>query len=222
MWCSQVLTICGDMQAVTKHLPKSTPASSTTCSAGYGLHYIDRWRALQGTYCNSSNTAAPPSPGSTATVSSTVHCYAHPEADISVCSTRNLVVTSSLDFLGAKDSGIPGLPNPKSGSVQLACEQVGDPRIFLRGRLHSNEGSRMWLVQAPNFISGPATGNVYERMQQACSPSSRVQHPVLVITRVDPENAFHNLEGVISVFAALAVLQRDIPKQAFQQGLEVG
>lgn len=210
------------MQAAAKHLAKSTTGNDVACSASYGLQYIQRWRALQGNYCNSSSVPTVPSPSTSPTVSSTVDCYAHPEADISACSTRNLVLSSSLDFLGEKDSGITGLPNPKAGSIQLACERTADPKSFLRGRLQSNEGSRMWMVQAPHFVLDPAASSIYHRMQQACTSDRRVQHPVLVITRVDPENAFHNLEGVISVFAALAVLQQEIPKQVFQQGLEVG
>eukprot|EP00878_Enallax_costatus_P040353 GHUV01046526.1.p1 GENE.GHUV01046526.1~~GHUV01046526.1.p1 ORF type:complete len:260 (-),score=51.97 GHUV01046526.1:42-821(-) len=211
------------MQAAWKHIARSDTASTPACSADYGIKYIQRWRALADVYCNSSEPDVQ-QPGSPLAVRSTVECYAHPEADINVCSARNVVTTSSLDFLGAENSGIRGLQNPKPGSIQLVCQRTSDPRAFLRGRLDSNEASRMWLVQAPEFISSSVTADTatYERMQQSCSPSRRIQHPVLMITRVDPENAFHNLEGVVSVFAALAVVQQQVPKQIFQRGLEVG
>lgn len=210
------------LQAAEKYTAKTD--NSNQCPADYGSGYIERWRALQGYYCNGSRSAPASSiPGSPPDVSSTVTCHAHPEADISVCAARNLLLSSSLDFLGTKDSGIHGLPNPKQGSILLACQPTHTPQRFLRGRLQSNEGSRMWFVQAPGYVSDTATaGSTYGRMTQACSPSRRVQHPVLMITRVDPENAFHNLEGVVSVFAALAVLQQQVPKQLFHQGLEVG
>jgi hypothetical protein len=46
-----------------------------------------------------------------------------------------------------------------------------------------------------------------------------VRHPVLLLMRVDPQNAFHNLETVLSVFTALAVLQLQ-PRQ-LARGLQV-
>lgn len=158
-----------------------------------------------GTYCNSS--AADTGSGSTIT------CHAHPEADISTCLLQNMVLQSSSAFLGSKD-GIPGLPNPAAGSIRVSCNRTGDPKAFLRGRLHSNEGSRVWLVQAPAF------GVHAAEQQRFCSPDTVVTHPVLFLMRVDPENAFHNLEMVVSVFAALAALQ--LPQQLFWPlGLEV-
>ncbi|KAF6258335.1 hypothetical protein COO60DRAFT_1133520 [Scenedesmus sp. NREL 46B-D3] len=71
----------------------------------------------------------------------------------------------------------------------------------------------MWLVQAPQF-DVPAA-----EQQRACSQGRVVQHPVLFLMRVDPENAFHNLEAVVSVFAALATLQ--LKPQHYLGGLEV-
>lgn len=213
----------GCIQAALKHLARSDTAGTADCSAHYGMNYIHRWRALAGVYCNNSKPAVQ-HPGSVPAAPSTVDCYAHPEADISVCSVRNVLLASSLDFLGAENSGIHELPNPKPGSILLACQYTRDAVTFLRGRLQTNEGSRMWLVQAPKFVSSSTAADAvtYERMQQSCSPSRRIQHPVLILTRVDPENAFHNLEGLVSVFAALAVVQQQIPMQAFRQGLEVG
>jgi hypothetical protein len=124
----------------------------------------------------------------------------------------NLVLQSSTAFLGKRD-GIAGMPNPAAGSIRLSCKRTAEAKDFLRGRLQSNEGSRMWLVQAPQF-DVPA-----EEQQRACSAGNIVQHPVLFLMRVDPENAFHNLETVVSVFAALATLQ--LPSQEYDSGLEV-
>jgi hypothetical protein len=71
----------------------------------------------------------------------------------------------------------------------------------------------MWLVQAPQF-NVPAA-----EQQRVCSEGRIVQHPVLFLMRVDPENAFHNLETVVSVFAALATLQ--LQPFTYNGGLEV-
>ncbi|WIA10303.1 hypothetical protein OEZ85_010496 [Tetradesmus obliquus] len=71
----------------------------------------------------------------------------------------------------------------------------------------------MMLVQAPQF-NVPAA-----EQARACSEGHTIQHPVLFLMRVDPENAFHNLETVVSVFAALATLQ--LQPQQYNGGLEV-
>jgi hypothetical protein len=73
----------------------------------------------------------------------------------------------------------------------------------------------MWLVQAPQFDVPAAAAD----QQRACSAGRTVQHPVLFLIRVDPENAFHNLETVVSVFAALTTLQ--LQPQQYAGGLEV-
>jgi hypothetical protein len=197
------------MQLAARHLANSDDASTPACSADYGEQYLRRWNKLQDTYCNSSAASAAAAAPST---SSSVTCHAHPEADLATCVARNLVLQSSTAFLGKKD-GIAGLPNPAAGSIQLSCKQTAEPKAFLRGRVQSNEGSRMWLVQAPQF-DVPAADQ-----QRACSAGRTVQHPVLFLMRVDPENAFHNLETVVSVFAALATLQ--LQSQQYAGGLEV-
>jgi hypothetical protein len=196
------------MQLAARHLATSETASTPSCSADYGEQYLRRWNKLQDSYCNSSSTSEALSAGS----SSSVTCHAHPEADLTTCVARNLVLQSSAAFLGRKD-GIAGLPNPAAGSIRLSCKQTADAKAFLRGRLQSNEGSRMWLVQAPQF-NVPAA-----EQQQACSTGRIIQHPVLFLMRVDPENAFHNLETLVAVFAALATLQ--LQPHVYSGGLEV-
>lgn len=141
-----------------------------------------------------------------------MQCYAHPEADLSTCLAQNLVLSSTKAFLGSTPHSSE-LPQPQPGSIQLSCNKAVDPAAFLRGRLQSNEGSRAWLVTAPSFIP-PSS-----QTQAACSGPHAVLHPVLFVLRVDPQNAFHNLETVVSVFAALAVLQ--LEPQHLQHGMEV-
>lgn len=175
------------------------------CHKDYGQPYLDRWRKLQGTYCNSSSST-------TAAASSHVQCYAHPEADLSTCFARDLVLTSTTAFTGSTLHSSE-LPQPRPGSIHLSCNRTTDPSRFLRGRLQSNEGSRAWLVTAPAF--GPASA----KLQAACSGPQAVAHPVLFVLRVDPQNAFHHLETVVSVFSALAVLQLD--PHHLTHGLEV-
>ena len=127
---------------------------------------------------------------------------------------RGLLLTSTTAFLGSSSPHASELPQPHPGSIQLACNRTADPATFLRGRLQSNEGSRAWLVTAPSF------GGLQQAQQASCSGAEAVAHPVLFVLRVDPQNAFHNLETVVSVFAALAVLQLD--QSHFSHGMEVG
>eukprot|EP00775_Hariotina_reticulata_P010945 gene10945-11099_t len=184
-----------------KMVGSSDSASNEACSADYGEQYIKRWARLKGTYCGGTNQSY-----------SSVTCHAHPEADLSVCKAHNLVL-SSKDFMGRK-SDSHSLPQPFAGSVKLSCKQLQHPGQFLRGRLNSNEGSRIWLRDAARF-------DVPELEQRsACSDEALVvQHPVLVIMRVDAENAFHNLEAISTMLAALQVLQ--LPSEALKAGLEV-
>ena len=63
----------------------------------------------------------------------------------------NVLLPSTAALLGVRDSGIPGMPNPARGSVRLSCTPTQAPSTFLRGRLSSSEGSRVWLVQAATF-----------------------------------------------------------------------
>lgn len=184
------------LKVAAKHT--RTDAADAACQKDYGQPYLDRWRKLQGTYCNSSSSSS-----TTADASSHVQCYAHPEADLSTCFARDLVLTSTTAFTGSTPHSSE-LPQPRPGSIHLACNRTTtDPSRFLRGRLQSNEGSRAWLVTAPAF--GPAS----TKLQAVCSGPQAVAHPVLFLLRVDPQNAFHNLETVVSVFSALAVLQLD-------------
>jgi len=141
-----------------------------------------------------------------------VQCYAHPEADLSTCLVQNLLVTSTQGFIGSTPHSSE-LPQPASGSLQLACNVTAPAKSFLRGRLQSNEGSRAWMVTAPQF------GTASSRLQHACSGPQVVSHPVLFVLQVDPQNAFHNLEAVVSVFSALAVLQ--LQPQYLRYGIEV-
>lgn len=199
------------VQLAARHLATSETASTPSCSADYGEQYLRRWNKLQDSYCNTSSSSS--AAETQTSTSSSVTCHAHPEADLATCAARNLVLQSSTAFLGSKD-GIAGLPNPAAGSIRLSCKRSADPKAFLRGRLQSNEGSRMMLVQAPQF-NVPAA-----EQARACSEGHTIQHPVLFLMRVDPENAFHNLETVVSVFAALATLQ--LQPQQYNGGLEVG
>lgn len=181
----------------------ASAAQDATCLKDYGQQYLDRWRKLQGTYCNS--TAEP-------RTGSNVHCYAQPEADISTCFARDLILTSTNSFIGNSPHNSE-LPQPQPGSIHLSCNRTADPATFLRGRLQSNEGSRAWLVTAPTF------GVASSQQQASCSGPQAVSHPVLFVLRVDPQNAFHNLETVVSVFSALAVLQ--LEPRHLTHGIEV-
>jgi len=189
------------LQVAHEMLGSTETASTATCSADYGDQYVQRWAKLKDTYCGSANESF-----------SSVTCSAHPEADLSACIAHN-VVLSSKDLMGRK-SGSHSLPNPLPGSLKLSCKQTQDPEQFLRGRLNSNEGSRIWLRDAALF-------DVPESEQRsACSDGALlVQHPVLVIMRVDPDNAFHNLEAISTMLAALQVLQ--LPSEVLKSGLEV-
>uniref|UniRef100_A0A383V844 Uncharacterized protein n=1 Tax=Tetradesmus obliquus TaxID=3088 RepID=A0A383V844_TETOB len=198
------------LKLATRHLVTSETASTPSCSADYGEQYLRRWNKLQDSYCNTSLSSS--AAETQTSISSSVACHAHPEADLATCAARNLVLQSSTAFLGSKD-GIAGLPNPAAGSIRLSCKRTADPKAFLRGRLQSNEGSRMMLVQAPQFDVRAA------EQARACSAARTIQHPVLFLMRVDPENAFHNLETVVSMFAALATLQ--LQPQQYNGGLEV-
>lgn len=189
------------MQVSSKYT--STAGQDAACQKDYGQPYIDRWHKLQDTYCNTSVDAAS---------SSHVQCYAHPEADLSTCLARDLVITSTSLFIGSSPHSSE-LPQPQPGSIHLACNRTANPKSFLRGRLESNEGSRAWLVTAPTFGAGPST------LQAACSGPQAVAHPVLFLLRVDPQNAFHSLETVVAVFAALAVLK--LEPQHLTHGMEV-
>jgi hypothetical protein len=177
----------------------SAAAQDAACLKDYGQQYLARWRKLQGTYCNS-------------TAGSHVQCYAHPEADISTCFARDLFMTSTNSFIGNAPHSSE-LPQPQPGSIHLSCQRTQDPATFLRGRLQSNEGSRAWLVTAPAF-SSPSS-----QEQASCGGPQAVAHPVLFLLRVDPQNAFHNLETVVSVFSALAVLQ--LEPRHMTHGVEV-
>jgi hypothetical protein len=188
------------LKVAAKHA--RTNDADAACQKDYGQPYLDRWRKLQGSYCNSSSS----------NTNSHVQCYAHPEADLSTCFARDLVLTSTPGFTGSTPHSSE-LPQPQPGSIHLSCNRTADPARFLRGRLQSNEGSRAWLVTAPAF--GPAS----TQLQAACSGPQAVAHPVLFVLRVDPQNAFHNLETVVSVFSALAVLQLD--PHHLTHGLEV-
>lgn len=193
------------LKLAAKHSTRSDDADAA-CQKDYGQPYLDRWRKLQGTYCNSRSSTT------SAAASSHVQCYAHPEADLSTCFARDLVLTSTTAFIGSTPHSSE-LPQPRPGSIHLSCNRTIDPGRFLRGRLQSNEGSRAWLVTAPAF--GPAS----TKLKAACSGPQAVAHPVLFVLRVDPQNAFHNLETVVSVFSALAVLQLD--PHHLTHGLEV-
>lgn len=196
------------LQVASKHT--STAGDEAACLKDYGRQYLERWRRLQGAYCNT--TTAGPAQSYPVALHSHVQCYAHPEADISTCLAQNLVLTSADAFLGSKPHQSE-LPQPNSGSIQLSCSRAVDPAVFLRGRLQSNEGSRAWLITSPSFVPGN------DQVQGLCSGPQAVSHPVLFVLRVDPQNAFHNLETVVSVFAALAVLQ--LEPQELRHGIEV-
>lgn len=205
------------LKVAARHIPSSKAAQQpddAACLRDYGQLYVERWRALQATYCNSTTT-----PSSTA--SSHVQCYAHPTADLSTCLARNLLLTSAAAFLGGE--GTPHsseLPQPAPGSIQLACSRTTDAPSFLRGRLSNNEGMRAWLVTAPSFGLPQHASTAGTQVQQSCSGAHAVAHPVLFLLRVDPQNSFHNLEAVVSVFAGLAVLQLDAAH--LRHGMEVG
>lgn len=196
------------LQFARKHSgSNSAAADDAACIKDYSQPYLDRWRALQGTYCNASTSDA------VSSSSSHVQCYAHPEADLSTCMVQNLFLSSTIAFLGDTPH-TSELPQPAPGSIRLACNRSSTPSQFLRGRLQTNEGSRAWLVTAPSFGS-PST-----QLQRSCSSQQAVPHPVLFLLRVDPENSFHNLETVISVFSTLAVLK--LEPGLLRYGLEVG
>jgi hypothetical protein len=189
------------LQVATK--AAASPAQDAACLKDYGQQYLDRWRRLQGSYCNSTADAS---------TGSHVQCYAHPEADISTCFARDLVLSSTNSFIGNSPHSSE-LPQPQPGSIHLSCNRTQDPATFLRGRLQSNEGSRAWLATAPAF------GVPSSQQQDSCSGPQAVAHPVLLLLRVDPQNAFHNLETVVSVFSALAVLQ--LEPRHLTHGIEV-
>lgn len=204
---AQICTSCCAMmplQVAATHI--STDGQDVACLKNYGQQYLGRWNKLQDTYCNTTAGAH------SDTYISHVQCYAHPEADLSTCLVRNLLLTSTTAFLGSSPHSSE-LPQPSTGSIRLACNRTADPTTFLRGRLQSNEGSRAWLVTAPSFEAADS------QAQHACSGAA-VAHPVMFVLRVDPQNAFHHLETVVSVFAALAVLQLD--QSHLSHGLEVG
>jgi hypothetical protein len=57
-----------------------------------------------------------------------VACHAHPEADISTCLARNLLLRSTTGFIGASPSRSE-LPQPAAGSVHLACNRTAPPQV---------------------------------------------------------------------------------------------
>jgi hypothetical protein len=196
---------CFSSQAAARHIDaEHSPAANAACLKHYGQQYLERWRSLQGAYCNSSSAVLQ---------GSHVQCWAHPEADLSTCYVQDLLLTSTSSFLGRHPHSSQ-LPQPAAGSIQLACNRTADPKSFLRGRLQSNEGSRAWLVTAPTFKAPSNTD-----LKGPCAGMHVVAHPVLFLLRVDPQNAFHDLETVVSVFSALAVLHLD--PSLLRYGMEV-
>jgi hypothetical protein len=173
------------------------------CLSEYGDGYLERWRRLHGDYCVE---GANPDPDKKTGTYSKIQCYAHPAVDLSACFGQNLVVDSTA-LLGLPSS--TSLPSPSPGSVRVACTPNLE-KGFLRGRLH-NEGMRKVLIDA-------LANTTVAEVGQACSGQEAVQHAVLLTMQRDRNNPFHNLEHVVSLFAALATLS--VPAASLQEGLE--
>lgn len=187
----------------TKRAARRGDSPELSCTSRYGAQYIERWRHFSSQFCQSDGSA-PGTPGST------MYCSAHPASDLSACSGHNIIL-NSIAFMGPKTPR--ELPSPMNGSVLMHCQNVQQSQSYLRGRTQK-DGLRQWLQDAPQMIAA-------EQLKNLCSPNatSVIQHTVLFLMREDTTNAFHNLEHVISVFAALAVLE--LGPASFRQCLQV-
>lgn len=186
-------------------------ASSAECSSRYGAGYLARWRKLSGDFCGDSSSSSSRIVVADAAAeqapSSWVRCYAHPAKELTGCVAANMIIDSAALMGTSRQED--ALPQARPGAVRLGCQAVPDDAAqpFLRGRLR-REGMRRWLVQARAAAPAPPAA-----MQASCGGASTllVRHPVLLLLRLDEYNAFHHLEFVVSLFAALAVMQQVLP-----------
>jgi hypothetical protein len=121
-------------------------------------------------------------PGRAPPRGSSVRCNAHPAADLTTCLATNLVLDAAA-FVG-RGGAAGGLPGAARGSVRLGCIATEPVAGYLRGRL-KNEGPRRWLVNAAAHVPPAA-------VDAACGGPRAVRHAVVLLTRVDGANAFHN------------------------------
>lgn len=223
------------------------PEPTEECDSRYGQTYLARWRGTGREVCTAAGGG---NEGPTPPPTSRAFCASHPGAELTACVLRNLVLSDSGAFMGT-DLVPPGtvpsvLPAGTPGSVQLACRLFdgagGDSssgqssnkssEALLRRRL-GQDGFKQWIRAAfpqddEDEDQGGATQGVGAEQVVASACTGRglggaaIERPVLLLSRVDGLNAFHTLEGLLSVFSALAVAAPEMRRAGILAGGQEG
>lgn len=203
-----------------------------TCDEHYGAAFLQKFADSRRVLCSAegSTSSSSGAPGP----SSHVACHAYPYRNFGLaCKSRNLVLNATA-FMGVPTP--PGekehyryLPGGIPGSVKLDCQLPHIPKHleaaawslgFKGAALNSslppgldNFTANLARERTPWFTSAAARAAPGD-IDAACrAPSGggggggAVQHPVMLVSRLDPTNPFIHSQSVVQAFLTLAALQ---------------
>ncbi|GIL54066.1 hypothetical protein Vafri_9624, partial [Volvox africanus] len=200
---------------------KSATAAGATTKAG-GSAAAAAAAASSTSQSAKGNGSLPSGPRIHSSIS--LYPYHDKEADLMFAVATNTVM-DSRSFLGSMPNE---MPEARYGSYAAACH-VGGKTTPPGEEFMGLESVRRWTKDA-------FKAEEYGKVSQACAPkhvngsnssnstrSGLVEHPVLLLSRVDSTSAFRTFEEIVSTFTLLAALKdADISQNGLQVVLADG